>query len=384
MKIVVVGAGPVGSLLSLHLVKKDNEVIVLEEHEAPGLPRHCAGVVSYNTLEIYGFGSSSNIILNELNGAYIIFPGRKTLHVYRNDYVACVIDRVKFDEKLAFRSEEKGSKFFYSTKAKKLCTIGSRILVETNKEIISCDKVFVCEGLSRKITKQLTKVSQKPLIGINVDAEASFSFPVNQVYVFLSKKISDRLFGWIIPLGKDYVRIGTASTVNINKCLEILISEACKAGILDKIRVLEKTCGLINVDGPLRHFTFLKDKAVLVGDSAGQTKPTTGGGLYYGGLGALIAAESPTGAEYEKKWWRKCGKDIKAMQFLRKVLDSLEDKDLEKIIKRVDLEELSKLLSAKGAFDTQSRTIAELVKYFSKKPLALFYALTTLVKSLLL
>lgn len=383
MKIIVIGAGPIGSLLSLHLTEKNYEVVVLEEHKAPGLPRHCAGVISYETLRLYGFNTSSSIVLNKLNGAYIVFPGGKILHVYREGHVAYVVDRAKFDEKLATYSEEKGTVFFYSTEAKKLHFPGSKIVVETNRENFSCDKVFVCEGLSRRITRQLTEVRQKPLIGLNVDAEACFSFPKDHVYVFFSKKISDRLFGWIIPLGNNLVRIGTASTANTDKYLEALINKACSAGILDKVKILEKTGGLINVDGPLKHFVFLKDRAVLVGDSAGQTKPTTGGGLYYGGLGAIIAAKSPTGFIYEKKWWQKCGKDIKSMLFLRRVLDSLDDRDLEKIIKRVNLEELSALLSSKGMFDTQSKTVIELVKYFLKKPLAVIHVLTTLAKSLL-
>jgi flavin-dependent dehydrogenase len=52
--IIVVGAGPAGSLAARRLAEKKYEVLVLEEHESPGVPQHCTGLVSEETLKMSG------------------------------------------------------------------------------------------------------------------------------------------------------------------------------------------------------------------------------------------------------------------------------------------------------------------------------------------
>lgn len=384
MKIAVVGAGPIGSLLSLRLLQKNKEVVVFEEDEEPGIPAHCAGVVSLKTLRIYDLSFSQRFILNRFRGAYIFLPGGHVLHVARREYVACVIDRVSFDRELSFLAEKKGAALMLGTRVEDLLLNRSKVLVKTGKRDFCVDKVYLCEGLSRTLTKKLASLKHRPLVGVNIDLEASISFPEDHVCVFISKKVSDRLFAWLIPLNGGLVRLGLAASSNVAKRLSYVIKYATAKGLIDSLRKISESAGLVNVDGPLPRFSFLGDRVIVVGDAAGQNKPTTGGGLYYGGLGALLASQTTSGRDYEKAWWSVCGRDIKFMSIFRRVLDNLSDRDLEEMLKRIDLEELSQLFSFRADFDRQSLVMRSLMDYLARQPLgSLLLILKSLIVSLL-
>ena len=79
--------------------------------------------------------------------------------------------------------------------------------------------------------------------------------------------------------------------------------------------------------------------ALAIGDAAGQTKPTTGGGLAFAAITAKIAAGATIGAmdegglsRYEELWWEIFGREVKAMLFLRRLLNSIDDNGLESLV----------------------------------------------------
>ena len=43
--VVVVGAGPAGSMTARRLAEQGHDVLLLEEHEAIGAPVHCTGLM---------------------------------------------------------------------------------------------------------------------------------------------------------------------------------------------------------------------------------------------------------------------------------------------------------------------------------------------------
>ena len=88
------------------------------------------------------------------------------------------------------------------------------------------------------------------------------------------------------------------------------------------LRLLRKTCG---------------ERILVVGDAAGQVKPTSGGGIYYGMLCADIAANTLNTAlhrddlsvknlsRYDREWRRKLGREIMIGYWARKLFERLSD-----------------------------------------------------------
>ncbi|MBA7683643.1 hypothetical protein ES703_92017 [subsurface metagenome] len=116
-------------------------------------------------------------------------------------------------------------------------------------------------------------------------------------------------------------------------------------------------------------------RVVVVGDAAGQVKPTTGGGIYFGLLCADIAVNNlhralkidnlsaKNLANYEREWKKKLGRELKICYYARKFYEHLSDRQIERIfdiIKSRGIDEA--LLKEKDlAFDWHGEVILRLL-----------------------
>jgi len=108
-----------------------------------------------------------------------------------------------------------------------------------------------------------------------------------------------------------------------------------------------------------------------VGDAAGQVKPTTGGGIYYGLLCADIAVDvldramagndfsARTLSEYEKRWKRLLARELRIGRWARRTFERLSDRRMERLFRMVqDSRATESLLNAPDfSFDWHSRLI---------------------------
>ena len=82
---------------------------------------------------------------------------------------------------------------------------------------------------------------------------------------------------------------------------------------------------------------------LLVGDVAGQVKPTTAGGVVIGGLCSLLAGESASlfiegGKQssldwYEREWKRLYGHELSTMLTLRRLLNGMGDERMSRMFR---------------------------------------------------
>ncbi|MBA7687018.1 hypothetical protein ES703_95478 [subsurface metagenome] len=85
------------------------------------------------------------------------------------------------------------------------------------------------------------------------------------------------------------------------------------------------------------------ERLLVVGGAAGQVKPTTGGGIYYGLLCAELAADNlhraleadslsaKSLANYEREWKRRIGRELKMGYWTRRLYEHLSDRQVDKI-----------------------------------------------------
>jgi flavin-dependent dehydrogenase len=84
---------------------------------------------------------------------------------------------------------------------------------------------------------------------------------------------------------------------------------------------------------------------IVVGDAAGQTKPTTAGGIFSCGMAGILAGKSIAKAiaskddgylyEYEKTWKSMFWKEFNSMLLARKVLERLDNKSIDSIFSSI-------------------------------------------------
>ena len=104
----------------------------------------------------------------------------------------------------------------------------------------------------------------------------------------------------------------------------------------------------------------------MIGDVAGQVKPTTGGGIYYAMRSSDIASEiainclenerfsSKDLSLYSKKWEQLFKNELRIGLFARQFYESLDDKDIVKILEHI---KDSELIASDINFDWHSKII---------------------------
>jgi len=116
-----------------------------------------------------------------------------------------------------------------------------------------------------------------------------------------------------------------------------------------------------------------------VGSAAGQVKPTTGGGIYYGLLGADIAANilnqalerddlsARNLANYEREWKEKLASELRVGYWARKLYEKLSDAQIDRIFDIIKSNGIDKALLSNDdlSFDWHSGAVLRLMGHQS-------------------
>jgi geranylgeranyl reductase family protein len=343
IKIVIVGAGPVGCYLGQLLKYQGLEPLLLEEHAEVGKPVQCAGIVGRGIFEELRLTLSRRSILNTIDGSKVFFNGSD--FVLNRSKVAYIIDREIFDKELS-----RGLDIEYNTCLQEVHPIRDGYLLKTNNGEYYADLVIGADGPNSKVRRSLGFASDMKLYrGYQYRVKMSPA-ELNMVEVHYVKPFS--LFTWVIPEGNGTARIGTIT----NNPYQELNSFVERCGIQGE--VIEKNAGAI----PIGTCQLVKDHAALVGDAACQVKPITSGGLYYGLKAAEFLADAIKEGDlnlYEKKWQEEFEQEIKICLLARNIMENMDEAVLKRIFSYV--KENTGLIEKIGDFENHSSVFWSLV-----------------------
>ncbi|MCD6222762.1 MAG: NAD(P)/FAD-dependent oxidoreductase [Thermoplasmata archaeon] len=341
----IIGAGPAGSMAALQLAKQGYKTIVFEEHNSIGIPVRCAGLVSEHVIKMHDEG-----IVNEIKGAIAVFPDGKEIVIGGDRTHAFVIDRRAFDSSLAEKAMAEGAEYVLGKKVKK--TVAKKFF---EIEGIKARRLIGADGPKSLVARQFNMGE----IGFfnAIQGYGKYEMDGEFVKIFLSNEIAPGFFAWIIPA--DKARIGLATlNKNVRKYFNAFLKKL-------NVSTNEITAGLI----PFGLRKFARERVALVGDAAGQTKATSGGGLYAGMKAAMMLAEHADNfLEYERDYMKSIGKELKRCIFMRKILNRMGDKGLNSIANIV--EENIDLINKYGDIDYPSIVAKEIAKKHPLKTVA--------------
>ncbi len=335
------------------------------------MPSHCSGVVSLKGLKLLGLEPHPSFAQRTIYGAKFYPPDGELVEVRKDEPVALILNRMRFDQFLAKRAIEAGVELRVRSRASKFERYenGSAGLVLQNGEKIAAKIVVDASGAGSRLPEQAglqTPDWTQLLPGLQY--ELSGAPPQGDlVELFFGSKRAPSFFAWSIPTGEQSVRVGLASRKgNVKKLLDSLVSERWPKTAIDATK-----SGSVLVSGPMPK--CWSSNFLVAGDAAGQVKQTTGGGIVIGGccgtLAGRAAASFASSAgdegveflrEYDVKWRKMFGKDLGKMGFARKVFSGLSDETLNRFfsIVRNHVSEIEEV----GDMDFQGDLISRMIR----------------------
>jgi digeranylgeranylglycerophospholipid reductase len=360
----VVGAGPAGILAAKCVAERGFSVQVFEEHPSIGEPSHCAGLVSVEGLRRLGVEPHGSFIQGTVYGGRVYAPNGEHMEIRDRKPRAYVVDRAAFDRRLYGEAVDAGVEFTLSERVEALEFNGGRASLGLRGGIVEPTVIIDAEGPGARLLNEAGHdTGQRGLIsGFNVEVEGVEVDP-GIVELWFGEDLAEGFFAWVIPTGDDTARCGLASRGDGLSNLKGFLKN--RFGVVPPAKV---RAGRVCTGGPVQRTVY--SNVLLVGDAAGQVKPTTGGGVVLGGLCACIAgdvaSEHLSGEEklsrYDKLWREKYGSEFRSMLALRGLMNGLGDERLNRVLhafKEEGLQAKAQSLLERGDIDMQAGVIRE-------------------------
>jgi geranylgeranyl reductase family protein len=370
--VIVVGAGPSGSFISRKLSEKGHKVQVLEARAQAGEKSSCTGIVGWEFITT--FGIDPKVVMRRADSATIFSPGGHKLHLMRPEPQACILDRKAFDVYMAEQAQRAGAEYLFNCRAGNITAEKDRVKItvsQAGKEsTLEARAAVLATGFNPGLAERAGLGSFGDYVtGVQAEVAAP---GLEEVEVYFGD-MAPGFFAWLAPTASGTAKAGLLSRREPGALLKKWLNQLERQGRITSQKA-ELHYGGIPLKPPARTYN---DRMIAVGDAAGHAKPTSGGGIYYGLIGAEIGAgvlhkaltdgDLTAGrlARYEKAWRKKLGKELCTGYWARRLYERLSNEQIDllfKIIKTSGIDEA--LLKADDlSFDWHSRTIMSLLKY---------------------
>lgn len=344
---VVVGGGSVAGLaFAAEACRRGLSVLVLEEDKEIGEPEKCDGLVSLEELRRYATPEKSCIQSRVTNGVVYSPSGRKaSLDASRLNVV--VIDRSAFDKQLARNAEAWGAEIKLVTRVTRVEDRGDGVKVSAGQDVYLGS--YYVDATGPTGVMKFRREGLVPTAKYEVEGDW---FTDGVVEVYTDQEKYPGFFAWVIPRGPGIAKVGAAGFgINAAKALEAFLAERDS-------KIVSKVACTIYVGGPIEQ--FVSGRTIYVGESAGQVKPTTAGGIPSSVAGGVVAARWVSDAvklkdpslvsRYQPDWSDTYAKEYRLMVRLRHIYENLSNKDLDKLVATLERPKVAAKL-ASGSFD---------------------------------
>ena len=352
---VVVAGGSVAGLLSAREISsKGFSVLVIEEDYEIGTPEHCGGLVSIAGLGELGIIPFRKTFEHMIESAKIIAPNGKSFTINSKKQKVVEISRRELDKQIAFQAQKNGAVIKVRTSFQEITDTGIR----TNEGKVEC-KIFVdARGVSSLIQKDRTGI----LSSAQYEIYANW-IKKGKVEVIFDQEKYPGFFAWIIPSNEGKGKIGIAGKgINVAETLDEFLKEK------GQFSTIRKIFAPIWIKGPIEK--FVEGKTVIIGDAAGQAKPTTAGGIFTSGMGGVYAGQAICKflktneisdlQNYQKRWMDRFGKEFEKQLLARKILERITNQTINKLFESIT-PEIIKEISEKDDFDFHTSSIIKLL-----------------------
>jgi digeranylgeranylglycerophospholipid reductase len=276
--VLVVGAGPAGSMAARKAAEKGFSVILLERRDRVGTPVRCAEFAPRGVGRF--FSLSENVISQPIDAMETHVADAPEVRMVVN---GLMLHRDRFDHALSLQAVAAGARLETRVRAMgvqdRLATAirgGTEITINA-RVIVGADGPLSAVGRSIGCTNQVLMPTAQYRVALKK--------PTETTRVFFHPSIIGG-YGWVFPkqsVANVGVGIHSRGTGNPRSVLNRFAARLVEQGIIEP-RILGVTGGYLPAGGLIRPW---KEWVIMAGDAAGTCHPITGAGIY----NALISGE---------------------------------------------------------------------------------------------
>jgi geranylgeranyl reductase family protein len=288
--VIIVGAGPAGSVLAFLLAKSGLRVLILEKSSLPRY-KSCGGGLTIKTIQSLPFGVEP-VVEMKAEGGKVFYKGEKLFTTRTEQPIAFLVMRDRFDYFLVQKAIEAGADLLEDVAVTGIEQDAQGVQVQTSKGKFQARFVVGADGVF-SITARLVGLLARRKTGTALEAEVetpSAALESQGYYATFDFGATRRGYGWIFPK-QDHLSVGVfrawpGKANNIKANLESFLASQ---PVLRTHRLLRLKGHLIPLGGDFAPLHL--GRVLLVGDAANLADPWLGEGIYYAVRSARIAAD---------------------------------------------------------------------------------------------
>jgi menaquinone-9 beta-reductase len=297
--VIIIGAGPAGSVCALTLARAGHKVLVLDKYDFPR-DKTCGDQLIPDSLRVL---EQLNLLDRVRPHALandrirVFSPGRIDF-VVRCDYLA--IKRRDFDHVMLKAAIEAGAVFMKAkvNDVKPLPGGPAEVYVDGRAEPLHAQVVVIATGASVHLADKLGLINRRPPSAVAMRAYFESDYRLEENVLSYDRSLAPG-YGWIFQVGPNLFNIGCGHLVgpenkgdNLRATVESFLADfpiahdlVARGQRVSEFHGAPIRCGL---DGCR---AFVKDNVVCIGEVIGATFPFTGEGIGKAMQSALIAGE---------------------------------------------------------------------------------------------
>lgn len=354
--VVIAGGSVAGLLCAREIASRKFSVLVIEEDYEIGTPEHCGGLVSMAGLKELGVIPFRRTFDHMIESAEIVSPNGTSFAINSEKQRVAEISRRELDKQIAFQAQRNGATIKVRTSFQERTETG----VRTNNEKIDCSIFVDARGAASLIHRDRTGMLPSAQYEIYADW-----IKKGKIKVIFDQIRYPGFFAWVIPSDEGRGKVGVAGRgINVAETLDKILEEQGRHAIIRKI------FAPIWIKGPIKDFVDGSTATVIVGDAAGQAKPTTAGGIFTSGMGGVYAGQAiseflETGnkkdlEKYQKRWTARFGKEFDQQLRARKILERIDNDTINKLFETITPDIIEEI-SQRDDFDFHTKSIIKLI-----------------------